>query len=69
MDLIKTEQGYIYKGVAVVREKNGEFSFGWISHKNHGRSYPDTLKRTLEKIDTELLYYPIERYKIDKRKG
>ena len=69
MDLIRTEQGYIYKGVAVVREKNSEFSYGWISRNNHGRSYPDTLKRTLEKIDTELLSYSVERYKIDKRKG
>lgn len=70
-DLIKTAQGYDYRGIAITRDKSG-FSYGLIyinpsspfNPISHGRSYPDTLKNTIKSIDKELLNNSIEHFRI-----
>ena len=72
-DLIKTAQGYEYRGVAITRDKSG-FTFGFIYNNpskpfnptSHGRSYPDTLKTTIKNIDKELLNNSVEHFRIKK---
>ncbi len=62
--LIKTPHGWIYRGVAITKEKSGGFTYGWNSKIRHGRSYPDTLKNTMKEIDELLLNNSVEHCRI-----
>jgi hypothetical protein len=62
--LIKTEYGYDYRGVAITRRKRG-FTFGRISEFNYNSSV-GSLKECCASIDNYLdnLGAKIERYRI-----
>ena len=70
-DLIKTAQGYEYRGVDITKDKGG-YTYGIIYDNpsrplnpiSHGRSYPDTLKNTIKNIDKELLNNSVEHFRI-----
>ena len=63
-ELTKTPHGWMYRGVAITKEKNGGFTYGWNTKIRHGRSYPDTLKNTMKKIDEQLLNNSVENCRI-----
>jgi len=62
--LIKTDYGYDYRGVAISRRKNG-FSFCRIANFNY-KSYSQTLTQCVADIDNYLdnLGATVERYRI-----
>ena len=62
--LIKTDYGYDYRGVAIIRHKNGEFSFNKIT-KFNSKPLPSTLADIQTQIDNLLnAGATVERYRI-----
>jgi hypothetical protein len=65
-ELTKTDQGYDYRGVSIIRDSSG-FHYRILLPFGSVGSIPTTLKKCVEKIDQELAQYSVERFKINKK--
>jgi hypothetical protein len=62
--LIKTDYGYDYRGVAITRTKSGEFTYGTIAKFNY-RPMPMKLWEIVVEIDKHLANgATVERYRV-----
>jgi len=63
-NIIKTDYGYDYRGVAITRTKTGEFTYGKISEFNY-LPLPMKLAEVMAEIDAHLDNGgTVERYRI-----
>lgn len=71
-DLIKTDYGYDYRGVAITRTKSGEFIFRFVQDFTKEFNYRGTLSMKLSEARAEIDKHlangaTVEGYRIKKR--